>query len=99
VFRFILALLAILAALAGLLIGTLNPEYVELDLLFLAPSLPLGLVLLAGFSAGILAGLLLAWLLFGIPRGLRRFRGRKQSGSTGQAVEPTDGPDLKDRDE
>ena len=50
-------LIAILAVLVGLLVGTLNSGPVQLDLLWIQLELPLGLVILLGFSAGLLAGL------------------------------------------
>jgi putative membrane protein len=50
-------LLAIAAVLVGLLIGTLNSSPVQLDLLWLQLESPLGLVILLGFSLGIVMGL------------------------------------------
>ena len=50
-------LIAILAVLVGLLVGTLNSGPVQLDLLWIQLELPLGLVILLGFSAGLLTGL------------------------------------------
>jgi putative membrane protein len=50
-------LLAIAAVLVGLLIGTLNSSPVQLDLLWLQLESPLGLVILMGFSLGIVMGL------------------------------------------
>ena len=49
--------IAILAVLVGLLVGTLNSGPVQLDLLWIQLELPLGLVILLGFSAGLLIGL------------------------------------------
>jgi putative membrane protein len=50
-------LLAIAAVLVGLLIGTLNSSPVQLDLLWIQLESPLGLVILMGFSLGIVMGL------------------------------------------
>lgn len=50
-------LVAILAVVVGLLVGTLNSAPVQLDLLWIQFELPLGLAILLGFSVGILLGL------------------------------------------
>ena len=50
-------LLAITAALVGLLVGTLNSSPVHLDLLWIQFESPLGLAILLGFSLGIVVGL------------------------------------------
>jgi len=50
-------LVAIAAILIGLLVGTLNPDPVQLDLLWVQFELPLGLAILMGFSAGVILGL------------------------------------------
>lgn len=50
-------LLAIVATVLGLLVGSLNPSPVQLDLLWIQFELPLGLAVLLGFSMGVLLGL------------------------------------------
>lgn len=55
-------LVAIAAILVGLLIGTLNSDPVQLDLLWVQLELPLGLSILLGFSLGLLAGLSMVYL-------------------------------------
>ena len=50
-------LIAILAVMVGLLVGTLNSGPVQLDLLWVQLQLPLGVVILLGFSVGLLTGL------------------------------------------
>jgi len=50
-------LMAILAVVVGLLVGTLNSGRVQLDLLWVQFELPLGLAILLGFSVGVLLGL------------------------------------------
>ncbi len=55
-------LLAISAVVAGLLIGTLNSDPVNLDLLWFQSELPLGLALLIGFSIGVVTGLGIIYL-------------------------------------
>lgn len=55
-------LVAIVAIVVGLLVGTLNSSSVQLDLLWIQFELPLGLAILLGFSLGILLGLSAAYL-------------------------------------
>jgi len=50
-------LMAVVAIVIGLLVGTLNAESVQLDLLWMQFELPLGLALLIGFSVGVVLGL------------------------------------------
>jgi uncharacterized integral membrane protein len=50
-------LVAVLAVVIGLLVGTLNSNPVQLDLLWVQLELPLGLVILLGFSLGMLLGM------------------------------------------
>jgi uncharacterized integral membrane protein len=50
-------LVAIAAIVIGLLVGTLNADSVQLDLLWVQFDLPLGLAILIGFSAGVILGL------------------------------------------
>ncbi len=80
-FRILLVVLALAAAMAGLLVGTLNPDPLSIDILFAEFRLPAGVALLASFSVGLLCGLVLTWLLFGLPGSLRRRRRRKKPGS------------------
>ena len=55
-------LTAIAAVVVGLLVGTLNSAPVQLDLLWIQFELPLGLAVLLGFAAGLMAGLTLLYL-------------------------------------
>lgn len=50
-------LIAIVAVVVGLLVGTLNSSPVQLDLLWVQFELPLGLAILLGFSLGVVMGL------------------------------------------
>lgn len=50
-------LVAFIAVVVGLLVGTLNSSPVQLDLLWVQFELPLGLAILLGFSVGILMGM------------------------------------------
>ena len=55
-------LMAIMAIVVGLLVGTLNSEPVQLDLLWIQFALPLGLAILLGFSLGVVVGLSMLYL-------------------------------------
>lgn len=57
-----LILVALVAIVVGLLVGTLNSSPVSLDLLWVQFELPLGLAILLGFSLGILLGLSAVYL-------------------------------------
>lgn len=70
-FRIGFVLTAVLAVLAGLLIGTLNAAPATLDLLWLQLHWPLGLLVLAGLSLGVLLGIGLTWLFVVWPGRLR----------------------------
>lgn len=81
-YRWLLLFAVLIAALAGLAIGVLNPDPVALQLAVFAPELPLGGLVLLVFASGVIAGLLLYWMLFDLPARIRRRAGgRGQSGS------------------
>ena len=82
-------LLAVLAAAAGLLLGTLNSEPVVLDLLWVQLQWPLGLVVVIMLAAGLLLGVLMTWLTAVLPLRLARRR------SAGPAT-PVSAPDPVD---
>lgn len=71
-YRWFLIVAVFLAAVAGLLIGVLNPDPIVLRLALFEPSLPLGALVLLIFALGVLVGMLLFWLLFALPAQLRR---------------------------
>jgi len=64
-YRLIFIIIAVLAISLGLLVGTLNSDVANVDLLWVQFQWPLGLLILCVFTVGILAGALLCWL-FGI---------------------------------
>lgn len=66
-FRWFLIAVTLAAAVVGLVIGSLNPDTVELELLVISLRLPLGALVVAGLAVGALTGLLLSWLLFILP--------------------------------
>lgn len=70
------SLLAIVAVLVGLMVGTLNADKVALDLLWVQLEWPLGLVLLCAFAFGLLIGLLAAYLTQVVPLRLRLRKAR-----------------------
>lgn len=55
-------LMAIVAVVVGLLVGTLNSSPVQLDLLWVQFEIPLGLAILLGFSLGVVLGLSVIYL-------------------------------------
>jgi putative membrane protein len=77
-YRFAFILVTLLAIALGLVVGTLNPDTVYLDLLWVQLEWPLGLVLLAAGALGLLLGLLLAWFFSILPL---RARLRKAGGA------------------
>lgn len=71
-FRWLLILLVLLAAVAGLIVGVLNADSVTLDLLTFELTLPLGALVLLALAVGVLTGLALAWILYYLPGRLQR---------------------------
>ena len=67
-------LVAIAAIMVGLLVGTLNSDLIQLDLLWIQLELPLGLAILLGFSMGLIMGLGLLYFARVLPL---RFQLRK----------------------
>ncbi|MFW5927234.1 MAG: lipopolysaccharide assembly protein LapA domain-containing protein [Wenzhouxiangella sp.] len=81
-YRWLLLILLLVAIGVGLVVGVLNPDAVALDLLFVQWSLPLGALVLGAMMAGVLIGLVLAFVMFVVPGRLTRRRGEgKQGGS------------------
>jgi uncharacterized integral membrane protein len=66
-YRIAFILITALAVAMGLLVGTLNSEVTSLDLLWVQLEWPLGLILLCAAAAGLLLGLVLAWLFSILP--------------------------------
>ena len=90
-FRIGFALTAMLAILVGVLIGTLNSEPATLDLLWVQLHWPLGVLMLAALSAGLLLGLGLSWLFVVWPERLRqRARNRRPASQAVSLQEPPD---------
>ena len=69
-------LMAAVAIVLGLLVGTLNSAPVHLDLLWVQFNLPLGLVILLGFSFGLLTGLSAIYLARVLPLRLQLRKAR-----------------------
>jgi putative membrane protein len=69
-------LMAVVAIVVGLLVGTLNSDLVQLDLLWFQLELPLGLVILLGFSLGMLMGLGMLYLSRVLPLQLQLRKAR-----------------------
>ena len=69
-------LMAVLAIVVGLLVGTLNSSPVQLDLLWIQLELPLGLAILLGFSAGVVMGLSMIYVVRVLPLRLQLRKAR-----------------------
>lgn len=92
-YRIAFILVTLLAVFLGLVVGTLNSAPVTLDLLWVQIEWPLGLVLLTAGAAGLLLGLLLAWLFSVLPLKARLRKAGRQSSSysaTGALQKPDD---------
>jgi uncharacterized membrane protein YciS (DUF1049 family) len=82
-FRWIVLIACLLAALLGLAVGVMNPEPVSLRLFDFQLSLALGSLVVIVFIAGLALGLLLFLLLFHLPSRWSRRGRRVKSGSAG----------------
>ena len=69
--RLFFALVAILAVVIGLLVGTLNSDAVRLDLLWVQLDWPLGLLMLIALALGLLLGMMLVYFSRVFPLRLR----------------------------
>ena len=78
-------LVAILAVVLGLLIGTFNPDSAHLDLLWVQLDWPLGLLILVAFVFGLLLGFCLVYLSHVFPL---RLRIRKLQAKAARAAVP-----------
>jgi uncharacterized integral membrane protein len=85
-YRLIFIIIALLAVLGGLVVGTLNADPVTLDLLWVQINWPLGLVLVAALAIGVLLGVTLTWILQVWPTRLALRRAR--SALPAQGTEP-----------
>lgn len=77
-YRLLFILLAALAIIAGLLLGSLNSEPVTLDLLFIQLNWPLGLIAVLLFSIGIVLGIAGVWLLAVLPMKMAQRRDNRE---------------------
>lgn len=82
-YRISFIIILVLAIALGLLIGALNHEIVNVDLLWVQLTWPLGLTLLAALVIGLLVGMLLAWLVSVLPLRLQLRKARKSPYSGG----------------
>ncbi|MDX2427637.1 MAG: LapA family protein [Xanthomonadales bacterium] len=69
-------LIATIAIVLGLLVGTLNSSPVQLDLLWIQFELPLGLAILLGFSLGMVLGLSVIYIARVLPLRLQLRKAR-----------------------
>ena len=84
-------LVAVMAIVVGLLVGTLNSGLIQLDLLWIQFELPLGLAILLGFSIGLVTGLGMIYLARVVPLRLQLRKAR-----TALVKQSTDDPSLSD---
>lgn len=85
-YRVAFILVTVLAVGFGLVVGTLNSGPVRVDLLWAQVEWPLGLVVVGACAAGLLLGLLLAWLFSVLPLRARLRREREQARRDGTTV-------------
>ena len=69
-------LVAVVAIVVGLMVGTLNSSPVQLDLLLVQFELPLGLAILLGFSLGVVMGVSAIYLARILPLRLQLRKAR-----------------------
>ena len=77
-FRIGFIIVVVLAIAAGLLLGSLNADPVEVDLLWIQLNWPLGLMILTSAAAGLLLGLFLAWFFAILPLRMKSRRAGKE---------------------
>ncbi|AKS41702.1 LapA family protein [Wenzhouxiangella marina] len=83
-FRWIVILSCLLAALIGLALGVMNPNPVTVSLPGWAFEMPLGSLLMLTFALGLVCGLVLYLLFFRLPARL----GRRRAGPADQGRLP-----------
>jgi len=66
-FRWVLLFAVVVAAVAGVVVGVMNPESVIVQLPGLALEFPLGALLMIVLSLGLVAGCVLFFILFHLP--------------------------------
>jgi uncharacterized membrane protein YciS (DUF1049 family) len=84
----------VLAITLGVVIGTLNPQIVNVDLLWFQLAWPLGLTLICVLILGALLGSLLIGLFSVWPMKLRLRKAEKQSKNNAQTSASTGSPDV-----
>ncbi len=95
-------LVAIVAIVVGLLVGTLNSATVALDLLWIQFDVPLGLAILLGFSVGLVTGLSMIYLGRVLPLRLQLRKARAllaRQDALGQDSHPQDKPTISAPDD
>ena len=81
-------IVVVIAIALGVIVGTLNPAVVPVDLLWAQLNWPLGLTLICALVFGILAGLALSWMFTIVPLRMRLRRAEK--GLKGSSLAPKD---------
>lgn len=78
-YRIIFIIVVTLAVFTGLLLGTLNADTVNVDLLWLQVQWPLGLLILSSVAAGFLLGVFLTWFFTVLPLRVQMRKLRSES--------------------
>lgn len=81
-FRWIILIACLLAAAAGLAVGVMNPEPVDISLPGIDLKLALGSLIVVVFVAGLLTGLLLFLVLFHLPSRFARKSARSTAANS-----------------
>jgi len=89
-YKILFMVIALLAIVAGLLLGTLNADPVMLDLLWVQLNWPLGLVTVMALALGIVLGLAATWVLqvWPLRMALRRAKTARDKALTEQPGSP-----------
>lgn len=69
--RWLFIILTVLAIFVGLTIGLLNPQSVDLDILFTQLTTSAGMVVIGSFACGLLIGIAALWVFRLLPLSIR----------------------------
>jgi len=90
-YKLLFILIALAAVFCGLLLGTLNADAVQLDLLWVQLNWPLGLVTVLALALGVVLGSAATWALQVLPLRMQLRKVNKAAGRDEQL--PPGGPD------
>ena len=81
-YRIVFIIVVALAVFIGLLLGTLNSEAVNVDLLWVQIRWPLGLLVLSSVAVGFLLGICLVWFFTILPLRVQLRKLRSEASDT-----------------